>query len=133
MLQLSQRTVQPANSTKYLGVYFNRNLNWKVHQTYTIEKGTKWAAQIRRLTRLMWGVTPNYAKHLYTSISLPRMLYMVDLWCNLVNYEHKGPRTTGSAKAIKQISSIQRVGVLAIIGGLCISLTDALNTSYPLC
>jgi hypothetical protein len=94
-----------------------------------IEKGTKWAAQIRRLTRPMWGVTPNYAKCLYTSVALPRVLYAVNLWCIPANYEHEGPRTIGLVKAIKQISSIQRAGALAIIGGLCTSPTDTLNAS----
>lgn len=71
-LHLPRRTIQPVESTKYLGVIFDRNLNWKVHQAYTVEKGTKWAVQIRRLTILtwpMWGITPNYAKQLYTSIA----------------------------------------------------------------
>jgi len=49
-LVLRQRTVTPADSTKYLGVFFDRNLNWKVHQAYAVEKGAKWAAQIQRLT-----------------------------------------------------------------------------------
>jgi hypothetical protein len=45
-LQLPWRTVHPVNSVKYLGVFFDRNLNWKTHQAYTVEKGIKWAAQI---------------------------------------------------------------------------------------
>jgi hypothetical protein len=61
-LHLLSRMVQPANSTKYLGVCFNRNLNWKAHQVYTVEKGAKWVAQIQRLTRPTWGVTPKFAK-----------------------------------------------------------------------
>jgi ribonuclease HI len=128
-LHLPSRIVQPANSAKYLGVYFDRNLNWKVHQAYTVEKGMKWAAQIRRLTRPTWGVTPKFAKRLYTSVALPRVLYAVDLWCTLLNHKHKGLKTTGSARAIKQIGSIQRAGMLAITGGLRTSPTDALNAS----
>ena len=126
-LHLPNRTVKPANSAKYLGVYFDRNLNWKVHQAYTVEKGAKWAAQIRRLTRPTWGVTPNFAKRLYTSVALPRVLYAVDLWCSPANRTHEGPKTIGSTRVIKQISSIQRAGALAITGGLRTSPTDALN------
>jgi hypothetical protein len=129
MLQLPRRTVHPVNSAKYLGVFFNRNLNWKTHQAYTVEKGTKWAAQIRRLTRPTWGITPKYAKRLFTSVALPRVLYAVDLWCTPSNREHEGPRTAGSARATKQIGSIQRAGALAITGGLRTSPTDALNAS----
>jgi len=128
-LYLPRRTIKPVESTKYLGVIFNRNLNWKAHQAYAVEKGAKWAAQIRRLTRPLWGITPNYAKCLYTSIALPRVLYTVDIWCTPTNSKHVGPKTVSSAKAIKQITSVQRAGALAITGGLRTSATDALNTS----
>jgi len=57
---------------------------------------------------------------------------VVDIWCILTSHEHPGPRTTGSARAVKQISSIQRVGVLAITGGLHTSPTNALNASAHL-
>lgn len=128
-LHLLRRTIQPFNSTKYLGVYFNRNLNWKVQQAYTVEKGTKWAVQIRRLMRPTWGITPKYAKHLYMSVTLPRVLYVVDIWCTLTNVEYAGPKTVRSAGAIKKITSTQRAGALAITGGLHTSPTDALNAS----
>ena len=128
-LYLPQRTIQLVESTKYLGVIFNRNLNWKVHQAYAVEKGAKWAVQIWRLTQPTWGITPKFTEWLFTSVALPRVLYVVDLWCTLVNNEHNGPKTVGSARAIKQFTSIQRVGALAITGGLRTSPTDALNTS----
>jgi len=129
MLYLPRRTIQPVESTKYLGVIFDRNLNWKVHQAYAVEKGAKWAAQIRRLTRPTWGITPKFAKRLFTSVALPRVLYAVDLWCTPVNNEYDGPKTVGSARAIKQFVSVQRAGALAITGGLRTSPTDALNAS----
>jgi len=104
-LTLPQRTVQPSNSTKYLGVHFNRNLNWKVQQAYAVEKGAKWVAQIWRLTQPTWGITPKYAKRLYMNIALPRVLYTVDVWCTPVNVEFAGPKMVGSAKATKKITS----------------------------
>ena len=42
-----------------------------------MEKGAKWTAQIRRLTWPTWGITPKYAKCLYISVALPRVLYAV--------------------------------------------------------
>ena len=122
-------TIQPVKSIKYLGVIFYRNLNWKVHQAYTVKKGAKWAVQIQRLTHPTWKITPKFAKQLFTIVALPRVLYAVDLWCTLVNNEYDGPKMVGSARAIKQFMSIQRAGALAIIGGLHMSPTDALNTS----
>jgi len=129
MLYLPCRTIQPVESTKYLGVIFDRNLNWKVHQAYVVEKGAKWAVQIRRLTRPTWGITPKFAKQLFTSVALPRVLYAVDLWCTPVNNKYDGPKMVGSARAIKQFTSVQRAGVLAIMGRLRTSPTDTLNAS----
>jgi hypothetical protein len=63
-LQLPQRQIEPSTSAKYLGVILDQNLTWKTHQAYAVEKGTKWAAQIRRIARPAWGITPKYARRL---------------------------------------------------------------------
>jgi len=94
-----------------------------------VEKGAKWTAQIRRLTRPTWGITPKYAKWLYISVALPRILYAADVWCTPTSCEYPGPKAVGSAKVTKQIATTQRAGALAITGGLRTSPTDALNAS----
>ena len=131
-LQLPTRSVQPVESTKYLGVYFDRSLKWKVQQAHAVEKWTKWAAQIRRLARPSWGITPKYAKKLFTSVAIPKVLYAIDVWCTPTDIEHPGPRAIGSAKVTRQIATIQRAGALAITGGLRTSPTDALNANAHL-
>jgi len=128
-MRLPRRTIQPEDSTKYLGVIIDRSLNWKAQQAYAVEKGAKWTAQIRRLTRPTWGITPKYAKRLYISVALPRILYAADVWCTPTSCEYPGPKAVGSAKVTKQIATTQRAGALAITGGLRTSPTDALNAS----
>jgi hypothetical protein len=81
MLQLLQRQIIPVSSMKYLGVLVDQSLGWKAQQAYTIEKGTKWAMQIRRIVRPSWGIMPKYARHLYIGMALPRILYTMDVWC----------------------------------------------------
>jgi hypothetical protein len=49
-LALPQRQVLPAAHTKYLGIHFDQNLNWKEQHVRALAKGTAWASQIRRLT-----------------------------------------------------------------------------------
>ena len=61
-LTLAHRTIEPTDSTKYLGVIVDKHLSWKAQQSYMIEKGAKWAAQICRLTRPTWGIRPKHAK-----------------------------------------------------------------------
>jgi hypothetical protein len=66
---------------KYLGVILDQNLDWKAQRAHAVKKGTKWAAQIRRIARPSWGITPKYARRLYISVALPRILYAADVWC----------------------------------------------------
>jgi len=127
LLVLTHRTIEPTDSTKYLGVIVDRHLNWKAQQSYTVEKGTKWAAQIWRLARPSWGLTPKHAKRLFISVALPKILYALDVWCIPSDDPVLGPKANGSSKVTKQISSIQRAGALAILGGLRTSPTDVLD------
>jgi len=126
-LQLPQRTVKPATNTKYLGVIFDQNLNWKAQQAHAVKKGTQWAAQIRQIAKQTWGVMPKYARRLYISVALPRALYAIDLWCTPTQSNYPGPRAIGSAKVMRQLSTLQRAATTAITGGLRTSPTDALN------
>lgn len=128
-LHLPRRSIQPVDHAKYLGVIFDRNLNWKVQQAYAVEKGTKWATQIRRLARPTWGITPKYARRLFISVALPRMLYSIDVWYAPSSVEHREKRALGTAKVTHQLGTVQRAGALAITGGLRTSPTDALNAN----
>ena len=131
-LHLPHRSIQPVDSAKYLGVIFNRNLNWKVQQAHAVEKEIKWIAQIRRLAWPNWGITPKYARHLYISVVLPRMLYTIDVWYAPSSLEHSETRAIGTAKVTKQVGTIQRAGMLAIIGRLRTSPMDVLNAGVYL-
>ena len=133
-LHLPQITVEPVSSAKYLGVIFDRNLNWKAQQAYAIGKGMKWTNQIRRIAKTTWGITPKYARQLYISVAIPRALYALDLWCNgaPLNGEHPGPRSQGASATTKKIATIQRAGAIAITGGLRTSPTDSLNACASL-
>jgi hypothetical protein len=61
-LQLPQHKISPVKNAKYLGILFDQHLNWKAQHAHTLGKGTKWTMQIKRLTRLTWGITPMYAR-----------------------------------------------------------------------
>ena len=126
-LTLPSGEIKPAPSTKYLGVMLDQHLNWKAQHAYAIEKGTKWAAQIRRIARPTWGITPNYARRLYISVALPKIMYGADLWCHPMQGERSERKFKGSARVLKQLATLQRAGAIAITGGLRTSPTDTLN------
>jgi ribonuclease HI/exonuclease III len=124
-LTLTQRVVLPSESTKYLGVIFDQNLNWNVQHARAIGKGASWTSQIRRLTRPTWGATPKHARRLYISVAIPRILYAADVWCAPTDQSEL--KSTVGANIIKRLTTVQRSGTLAITGGLRTSPTDALD------
>jgi ribonuclease HI len=92
-----------------------------------IGKGSSWTSQIKRLTRPTWGLTPNHARKLYTSVAIPRILYAADVWCTPARKD--GQEKKGVTKVIKRLTTVQRTGALAITGGLSTSPTDALDAN----
>jgi hypothetical protein len=126
-LKLPHGEVTTVNAAKYLGVMFDQGLNWREQHAYVTTKGSTWTTQIRRAARPTCGITPKYNHRLYIGVTLPRILYGEDVWCLPARRTHRGPKSGASAKAVKQLTSVQRAGALAIRGGLRTSLTDALN------
>ena len=109
LLQLPQKEITPATSTKYLGVIFDQNLNWKAQQVYTVGKGSAWRLQIKRLTRTTWGLTPGGARKLYISRAIPRILYAIDVWCPLPRAT--ASRLRGTTKIVNQLAAVQKWGL----------------------
>ncbi len=75
-MTLFNTVISPVKSAKYLGVFFNQHLDWGTQCNYALEKGTKWASQIRQAAAPSWGITPKHAQQLYRSVAIPRTLYM---------------------------------------------------------
>ena len=126
-LTLPNIMITPSSSTKYLGVIIDQHLNWKAQHAYAIDKGTKWASQIRRVARPSWGITPNYARRLYIGVALPRILYGAEVWCGPPMISKSKGKIEGSSAILKRLATIQRSGALAITGALRTSPTDTLN------
>lgn len=126
-LVLPEITLTPVASTKYLGIMLDQKLNWKEQMAYTQEKGSKWAAQIRRAARPSWGLTPKAARKLFIGVALPRILYGADVWCVPIHTDPTGGRRKGSVFAIRKLTTTQRAGTLAITGGFRTSPTASLD------
>ena len=126
-LQLLHKMLTPTTSAKYLGVIFDQNLNWKIQLAQVAEKGTKWSSQIHRATRPSWGITLKYAKRLYISVALPKVLYAIDIWCTPVHRAEAESRSKGLVAAVKCLAKVQRAATIAITGTLHTSPTDTLD------
>ena len=124
-LTIADTIINASSSVKYLGIYLDQHLNWKEQVAYAMKKGTKWAAQIKRVVRPGWGLSPKNARRLYTSVALPRILYGVDVWAP-PDKKKEGSKTGGIGPAISKLTSVQRPGALAIVRGLRTSPSDSL-------
>ena len=54
-----------------------------------------------------------------------RILYAIDVWCPLPC--STAARLRGTASIVKQLTTVQTTGALAVTGGLCTSASDMLN------
>ena len=131
-LELPSITIEPTQSAKYLGIVLDQNLKWTQQAASVRGKGSKWAAQIKRLTRPTWGLTPSGARKLFVSVALPRILYGIDVWCTPIHGKNAKGRRKGSIAPIKKLTSVQRAGALAVTGGFRTSPTDALDAHASL-
>ena len=126
-LELPDSSIKPTTSAKYLGVMLDQHLDWKAQQAHAVEKGSKWAAQIKRVTNSSWGITPRYARRLYIGVALPRILYGAEVWCGPVKGTCNAQEGKGMARVVRQLTTIQRSGAIAITGALRTSPTDTLD------
>ena len=59
----------PVALYKYLGVLFNPQLRWTLHQEKTLTMATFWTSQIGRLTKALSGVSTSSTKQLYNTVA----------------------------------------------------------------
>ena len=131
-LTLPDITIEPTQSAKYLGIVLDQGLKWTQQLANVQGKGSKWAAQIRRLTRPTWGLTPTGARKLFVGVALPRILYGIDVWCTPIHGRNAKGCRKGSVGFIKKLASVQRAGALAVTGGFRTSPTDTLDAHAAL-
>jgi len=77
---------------KFLGVMLDKELCWKEHCQYAMQKGVKWVIQYQRLTKATKGASAKYMRWFFISVAIPRMMYMADLFFIPGSRISKGPR-----------------------------------------
>ena len=63
---------------------------------------------------------------MYISVALPRILYAADIWASPTYIMKREVKPIANKRFTMRLSSIQRAGTLAVVGGLRTSPTDAL-------
>ncbi|TFK97205.1 hypothetical protein BDV98DRAFT_478705, partial [Pterulicium gracile] len=67
---------------RFLEVIFDPTLSWKPQVQRAVEKGTKFVALSRRLTRPFGGLQGKRMRRLYRSVVVPKMMYASEVWLN---------------------------------------------------
>ena len=126
-LTLPSIMIEPTHSTKYLRVYVDQHLVWNTHIVYVIKKGAMWNSQIRQETVPSWGLTPQHACKMYNSVTVPKILYAVDVWGILKPIAGTAVNKRSTSMAVSKLASTQRAGALVVTGGLRTTPTDVLD------
>lgn len=76
-LRINNQSIQEVNSTKFLGVYLDKDISWKTHCDYVRQKLIKINAITYRIRDCLDLKT---LKTIYHSLFLPHLTYCLEIW-----------------------------------------------------
>jgi hypothetical protein len=118
-LSLANHTINPSPSHKFLSVILDQNLNFKEQANYTLGKGAKYAAQLRRLAQKHRGVPGRLARNLHNAVVMPKMLYAAEVWCTPIRDPAPGKKKKrGSTAIATKLAHVQRTSTIFITGAM---------------
>lgn len=132
---LRNQVVEEVHTYKYLGVHIDDKLKWKEQLEKTVAKATRWVLLFKRLARPATGISQKLMRQLYLGVAVPKMTYALDIWYEPPFLKNGAKRRTGSVRALKKFTSIQRIAALAITGALRTTPNDILDAhaGLPAC
>ena len=131
----NEHEVTTTSTHKFLGVLLDDELRFQKHAAYAIAKGERWAAQVKKLSKVTKGMHGTYARRLFYSVAAPSMLYAADVWCTQPAKRTGAKTARGMGAAIRKMESVQRKAALQATGALRTSPSDLLFAHadmYPL-
>ena len=124
---LRDAIIRPSAAHKYLGIIFNQELRWQEQVEQATATAAKWTLQFCRLTKPSTGVRSRFMRQLYCTVAMPRFTDAADIWYVPVSCAMPGAKATGSARATKQLESIQRIAITTILGVLRTTAMDIME------
>lgn len=119
-ITISQHTIQPSQSHKFLGVIVDEELRFKQHASFALAKGTKYMLACSRMTRPTKGIHGRLLRKLYEGVVIPEMLYAADVWCAGLLEKGKGQKNGGRGARCfaAKMTRVQRMATSMIMGGM---------------
>lgn len=96
----------PTENVKFLGVYFDRELNWDYHIQQAVEKGRRTTMVMAQYLRFSWGPSPRAAMLLVNQVVTPRVLYACGIWWHRARLD----------KHAKKLDKLQRLMIRMATG-----------------
>lgn len=103
--QFKKMKITFAEYVRYLGIYIDEKLDFKIQINKIREKTTKYLCMIRPMSGRTWGVKTKLIKHIYMSIIVPKVFYASAIWYH---------RASSNASIINKIGN----NALKIMSGL---------------
>jgi hypothetical protein len=127
-ISINGHSIEASKSCKFLGVFIDEELLFKIHVAYAITKGTKYVLACKRLTKVSRRVKTRMIKKLYKAVAIPKMLYTIEVWGTTMLYPGTSKREIGwNVRGFaKKIETIQCTAAILITGGMASSATDLL-------
>jgi hypothetical protein len=99
-LKINNKNINEVDCIKFLGIYIDNKLTWKIHMTNKANQILKVTSILARLKHFL---PINILKTIYDSLILPHLNYSITAWGNIRNQEIRRLRTL-QKKAIRHIS-----------------------------
>ena len=126
-LRLWDKMIKEVESYKYLGVHIDLQLRWNIQAQKGVANATNWVLQFHRLTRISTGIGIKLMRQLYVTVALPKMTYTLDVWYTPPTKPVGQRKSIGSVGVLCQMTKLQRLASLAIVGGMKSTPTDLLD------
>ena len=126
-LWLQDKMIKEVESYKYLGVYIDLQLRWNIQAQKGVANTTSWVMQFHRLMRISTGISVKLMRQLYIVVAIPKMTYAINVWYTPPTKQVGQRRSTGSVRVLHQMTKLQRLASLAIVGGMKSTPTDLLD------
>jgi ribonuclease HI len=79
-LVLSNTTIEPSSTVRYLGIIIDQSLKWWQHVQHVQEKAASTLQALRSLAGSTWGSGLTALRQVYLSIVIPQVLYGCSVW-----------------------------------------------------
>ncbi|KAJ5636974.1 hypothetical protein N7490_006853 [Penicillium lividum] len=128
-VQITNQTIQPSESAKYLGIWLDKRLQFNTHRAKLSAKANGSLEALRGMTGSTWGAPLTAMRMVYQAVVVPQMLYGVAAWYSPAARTITKPEEN---RTINIFTSIQRRAAILIAGAFKSMSAAALNVELYL-